>query len=57
MGKRIDEQSENFNKEMKNIKRTNESYRIKYLKLKKKIEGINIRLGNTEEHRAIWETE
>ena len=45
LGKRIYEHSENFNKELKNIKKLKNTI----TKMKNTVEGINSKLGDTEE--------
>ena len=49
MGNRIDEHSENFNKELENIKNHSE-LKNTITEMENTLEGIKSRLGDTEEH-------
>ena len=50
LGGKVDEHSENFNKELENFKKKNQS-KLKNIitEMKNTLEGINSRLGDTEE--------
>ena len=49
LGKRIDEHSESFNKELENIRKNQLELENKITEMKTILEGINSRLGDTEE--------
>ena len=49
LGERKDEYSESFNKELENIKKTKSEMKNSIAEIKKKILGLNSRLGHTEE--------
>ena len=50
LGKKIDEHSEHFNKELENIKKNQGELKNAITEMKKPLKGINSRLGDTEKH-------
>ena len=53
--RRLDEHSDNFNKELENIKKNQSELRNKIIEMKSALEGINSRVGDTEEHISDFE--
>ena len=49
LGKRVDEHSENSNRELENIKKNQSELKNTIAEMKNILEGINSRLGHTEE--------
>ena len=50
LGKRIDLNSDHFNKELENIKKTQSEMNNLTAEIKNTLEGMNSRQSNTEEH-------